>query len=278
MIGSTRPTSTDEFAEIELQVAGSAVSCLSMGTGPQALLLHGLNGRGSVLPLARELATRFRVVVPSHPGWDDEPTITGVDSATDLAERYAELCEQLDNLVGIVGCSFGAWIAMQMAATVTRNSASVVLVSPIGVKAGSRESRDYLDLFAVSHEEVMRAFYGGRDRWPDFSAWTDEEFLAMARAQESVARYGWQPYLHDPKLARRLRRIAAPTLVICGDADGVVLNRDVFGMVVEGIPRAQAATVGGAGHIVEQTHAGEVSKLIVGHLSGVGISRDRERA
>ena len=36
-----------------------------------------------------------------------------------------------------------------------------------------------------------------------------------------MARYGWSPYMHDPKLKGRLHRIRVPTLVLWGAADRI---------------------------------------------------------
>jgi pimeloyl-ACP methyl ester carboxylesterase len=38
----------------------------------------------------------------------------------------------------------------------------------------------------------------------------------------ATARLGWDPYLHDPKLAKRLWRVTMPTLVIRGAHDTLV--------------------------------------------------------
>ena len=43
-----------------------------------------------------------------------------------------------------------------------------------------------------------------------------ELVLPMWKALGATARLGWDPYLHNPKLRGRLRRITAPTLVVAG--------------------------------------------------------------
>jgi len=42
------------------------------------------------------------------------------------------------------------------------------------------------------------------------------------RSREALARYGWSPFMHDPKLLSRLRRICAPTQFIWGAQDRIV--------------------------------------------------------
>lgn len=50
----------------------------------------------------------------------------------------------------------------------------------------------------------------------------EEVALPQIKALEAAARVGWNPYLHDPKLEGRLRRVTAPTLVLWGRQDGLV--------------------------------------------------------
>ena len=48
--------------------------------------------------------------------------------------------------------------------------------------------------------------------------------LAAARNREATARLAWSPYMHNPKLKARLRRIDVPALILWGAADRIVLN------------------------------------------------------
>jgi pimeloyl-ACP methyl ester carboxylesterase len=50
----------------------------------------------------------------------------------------------------------------------------------------------------------------------------EEIVLPQLKAMEATAKVGWNPYLHDPKLESRLRRVTAPTLVVWGRQDGIV--------------------------------------------------------
>ena len=50
----------------------------------------------------------------------------------------------------------------------------------------------------------------------------------MARNREATAQYVWEPYFHNPKLRRRLRRVAVPTLLLWG-ADDRFVTPDYYG-------------------------------------------------
>ena len=69
----------------------------------------------------------------------------------------------------------------------------------------------------------------------------------MLKAREATARVGWNPYMHDPRLAERLYRITAPTLVVWGDDDQLVplAHGEVW---AKGIRGAKLVTIPRAGH------------------------------
>ena len=98
-----------------------------------------------------------------------------------------------------------------------------MLVDPLGIKIGGRETPDILDLFNTHPREVTARRWRDPARWaPDFNAMSDEELVVHARNCEALCLYGWHPYMHNPQLKRWLGRIAVPTLVLWGAQDGIV--------------------------------------------------------
>src|SRR5439155_164641 len=67
--------------------------------------------------------------------------------------------------------------------------------------------------------QMLRAMTSIADVPEDFA-------YTQLRALEAAAKVGWNPYLHDPKLEGRLRRVTAPTLVLWGRQDGLVPRVD----------------------------------------------------
>ena len=87
--------------------------------------------------------------------------------------------------------------------------------------------------------------------------------LEIARAEEAVARYCWSPYMHDPGLRHRLRRITAPTLVLSGTNDRFVLRPDYFETYAELIGHGAAhRRIEHAGHSLEEERPDEVVTLV----------------
>ena len=74
------------------------------------------------------------------------------------------------------------------------------------------------------------------------------ELFIIARNIESCARLCWEPYMHNPKLRRRLHRITVSTLFVWGEFDGIV-TPDYGRAFAEGIAGAQFALIPNAGHL-----------------------------
>jgi pimeloyl-ACP methyl ester carboxylesterase len=148
----------------------------------------------------------------------------------------------------LVGVSFGAWIAAEIAVKTTERMSHLVLTNPLGIKVGDRETRDIVDIFAVSEREFHDlAFHDPRLATRDYPAMSDEEVRIVARNRESTGRFGWSPYMHDPKLKSRLHRIKIPTLLLWGASDRIA--REEYGRAyAAAIPDARFETISDAGH------------------------------
>jgi pimeloyl-ACP methyl ester carboxylesterase len=237
-----------------------------LGSGPPLLFLHGEDGLLFCRPLLERLSEHFTVTAPSHPGWGASKRPSTVTTIDDIAYGYLDqlllLTEQPDP-VTVVGVSVGAWIAAEVATKNTAGIARLVLAAPVGIKLGGREDRAFVDLYASSQTEITAALYGDTARAKDLKTLDDDGFHELARAEEAVARFAWEPYMHNPKLPHRLHRIDVPTLVVGGDRDRFVLEEGYVNAWAELIgDNARAVTVAGAGHRLDEEAPEDLAGLV----------------
>ena len=238
------------------------------GSGDPLLVLHGEDGHLFSGRLLERLEDHFEVIAPDHPGWGMSTRPPHVDRVRDLAELYVELLETLDGPVPVLGWSLGAWIASEMAVQCSHDISGLVLVSPIGAKFGGREDRDYVDIYVMPDGERTDVMYGDPANAPDYSAFSEDDFITLAQAEEATVRYTWRPYMHDPKLRHRLRRISVPTLVLYGSANRFVLRHGYFENFADSFePPAQRTVIAG-GHRLEEEDPDAVARLASEFLAG----------
>src|SRR6266568_1193576 len=65
------------------------------GAGPALLYLHGLGGLAGVDPWLEQLAGKYRVIAPQHPGCGESTGLETVDDILNLAIYYLDLLDAL---------------------------------------------------------------------------------------------------------------------------------------------------------------------------------------
>ncbi len=265
------------LANENVNVHDVELALVERGEGRRLLFLHGEDGLIWSEPLIEALAKDFRVTAPDHPAWGKSTRPRHITEVRDIASVYGEFLEGFEEPFLVVGCSFGAWVAAELAIASRVPLAGLVLAAPTGIKLGEREERDFADIWMADFPALLEILYGDPSRAPDLTALSDEEYLYLAVAQEATARYCWRPYMHDPKLRHRLRRITAPTLLLAGEADRFALRPDYYERYAElvGPSGAELRTIPGAGHRVEEEAPDELAELIVqfsGQAAGLAAS------
>jgi pimeloyl-ACP methyl ester carboxylesterase len=230
-------------------VNGVRLEAIDRGSGPPLLFLHpgiGIDPKAAVLDL---LARNHRVIAPTHPGFGGSDLPKGMSTVDDLSYFYLDLLEALDlRDVAVVGVSFGAWIAAEIAVKTTERLSHLVLANAVGIKVADRETRDIVDIWALTDEQFASlAYFDPKLGTPDYKNMPDAEVQLAARNREATARFGWSPYLHNPKLKGRLHRIRIPTLFLWGMADRI-LSEHYGRAFCAAITGAQFEPIERAGH------------------------------
>ncbi len=228
------------------------------GDGPPLLLLPGEEALERQAPFLDELAKSYEVIIPSPPGFGRSTRPDWITGPDDIAHIMLDVVDDLGlENIPVVGCSFGGWIAAEMATKDDGFISRLVLVDAYGIKTGKPTDRDIADIWLLNPDEVMARKWHDVGRGKrDFTAMPEDELAIVARDRESFARFGWEPYLHNPKLKYRLHRIRVSTLLIWGANDGIVTPQ--YGEAYRNlIPGARLAVIPRAGHLphIEQPQA-----------------------
>jgi pimeloyl-ACP methyl ester carboxylesterase len=241
-----------------ITVNGIKVEAIEKGRGRPLLFLHPGIGLDRNAPVVDKLAEHARVIAPSHPGFGGSEQPKSFTTVDDLAYFYLDLIDQLDlKDTTVVGISLGAWIAAEIAIKSTARLSHLVLANAVGIKVGARDTRDIVDIFAITEPELNKlAYFDPTIAARDYPAMDEADVRIVARNREAGARYGWSPYMHDPKLKGRLHRIRIPTLFLWGTADRI-LTEDYGRAYCAAIPGARFEPIERAGHYphIEQPDA-----------------------
>lgn len=232
-----------------LDIGGVRIETIRRGHGRALLFLHPAQGLEPGWPVLERLAARAELIAPSHPGFGRSELPRGMSSVDDISYLYLDFLEALDIREAIVvGISFGAWIAAEIAVKSCERISHLVLADPVGVKLGKPYEQEIVDIFSVTQPELDELCYADPAlARRDYSGFSDMDLNIVARNRESAGWFAWAPYMHDPKLKHRLHRIKAPTLFLRGRQDRVVKEDYVRGFCSL-VPGASFETIEGAGH------------------------------
>jgi len=235
-------------------VAGAELELLIKGEGQPLLLLHAGHGIEERDPLIERLSKHYKVIAPSHPGFGNSPRPDEIDTVDDIVYVYLDLIEDLGLTdIVLVGISFGGWIAAELAIKGSGRFSKMVLIDPVGVKFGDRETRDIFDIYSTTIDDIPGLFFADREKGMtalgqlDFQNMDEDAVARFARNREALLLYGWSPTLYNPKLKGRLHRIKVPTLVLWG-ADDSVVSAEYGRKYADAIPGAQFEVIEKAGH------------------------------
>src|SRR5262249_5183231 len=236
------------------------------GEGGAVVFFHGPWGL-TWGPFLDALAKGFTVYAPEHPGTtpDQPDTVQHIDNLWDLVLCYDELLEQLQVLdVALVGHSFGAMVACEVAAVRPSRVKRLALIDPIGLW---RDDAPVGNWMLLAPQDLPAHVF----REPDgaaakalFPAPENADDAALARtaliwAMGSTGKFIWP--IHDKGLKKRMHRIEASTLLVWGENDRLV----PFAYAEEfarRLPGARVEVVKGAGHAPHLEQPERAARLV----------------
>jgi pimeloyl-ACP methyl ester carboxylesterase len=233
---------------------GKTVRVLVGGGGPPLVYLHSLGADVDWLDAHERLGSRFTVYLPAHPGFAESTGLERIDDVLDLALHYVDLLDALDlPRPHLIGTSLGGWVAAELASLWPDRVAKLVLTDAVGLWLDEAPTGE---LFGSTPQELAKMlFHDQTHPIPALMAMItspadlpESIVLPQLKAMEAGARIGWNPYLPDPKLPARLRRVKAPTLIVWGRQDGLVpvAHGEAYARL---IPKAQLRIIEACGHL-----------------------------
>ena len=189
------------------------------------LLLHGGGRPGIRWPaFAAGLAERYPVQVlsPVHPGFGRHTPARWARFGPQAGRAGTGTCSsrvQPDRGHRGGDSSVGGWIAAELALAAPDRVSQLVLLDAAGLASADHPVADY---FAMTLDQVFDVSFAHPDRYRiDPAQLTSEQQAIAAGNRAALEVYGGRS-MADPGLAARLAGIAAPTLVVWGEADRMV--------------------------------------------------------
>ncbi len=278
----------------DIPVGRHQISTLTMGHGPDVLLLHGLGAtRASLFETAATLSPSYRVHAPDLPGFgsSSKPRLGGY-SARWFAEIMLGLMDQLGiSRAHVVGNSMGGRIAIELGLTSPERIGALGLLCPAvawikrGLHPVVRLLRPEFGLLPHSvRRSLVTSQFWSMFHDPDLidPAVVDlvvDEFRRIyhsAGARYALLASARNIYLEAPfgrhGFYGRLAGLRPPALFVWGSHDHLVppaFSRHVR----EWLPRAEQVTIDGCGHVPQVERADETNALLLDFFRRADRSR-----
>jgi pimeloyl-ACP methyl ester carboxylesterase len=279
----------------DVPVGRHRISTLTMGRGPDVVLLHGLGStRASLFETAAALSSRYRVHAPDLPGFGSscKPVLGGYN-----ARWFAEIMlGWMDELgvshANVVGNSMGGRVAIELGLQAPQRVDSLGLLCPAvawirrGLHPIVRLLRPEFGLLPHGFRRSTVAsqfwsFFYDRDALdPAVGDLMVDEFRRIYQspgARHAFLASARNIYLEAPfgkaGFYTRLSRLQPPALFVWGSHDRLV--PPAFGRYVrQWLPEAEQVTLECCGHVPQVECPEETSRLLIQFFAREAASRE----
>ena len=242
--------------------------------GPAVLLLHGYSDSWrSYAPLMDALPTAWRTVAVSLRGHGDSHRPETGYGIADFAGDLPAVLDHLDiERAAVVGHSMGSMVAARFALSQPARVEALVLLGALTtLQDNPAIDDDFCDAIAALTDPVdagfVRAFQESTLAHPAPADFMDGIVAESRKLPARIWRDALDAMLADD-LAPELPGIAAPTLLLWGDRDGMC-DRDGQVRMASVLPTADFSVIAGAGHAPHWEDPPGIAAAITAFLDGV---------
>ena len=246
------------------------------GSAAQPILyLHGALGPVGDGEFLQDLAVESgrQVLAPELPGYGPSTGEELLEDMLDFALHGWDLADALDAATPVlVGHGMGGMIAAEMAALCPQRPPAVALVAPNGLWDDALPIPDLFALLPHQFAELLFAdpaagaaqLTSGLD-FTNMDALT-EFFIGNSRRLGTAGKILFP--IPNRRLAKRLYRLRAPTLLVWGDDDRYVVPAYASRWQAL-VPHASVVELAGAGHMVPPEQPGALATAVAAFLAEV---------
>lgn len=237
------------------------LAAIVKGAGPKVLLIHGVGLRAEAWTAQTDtLAQNFKVIAVDMPGHGESPRLPADPELADYSDAIAEI---LDESTVVIGHSFGAMIALNLAVRHPGRVRAVAALNAIyqrddAARAAVTARAESLDGVTVADPTATLV------RW--FGSGPSEERDACYRWLREVNPGGYREAYRvfasqNGPSEQVLKTLECPALFLTG-AEEPNSTPAMSRQMAELAPKGRAEILPGAAHMLPMTHAAQVNAIL----------------
>ena len=239
------------------------------GNGPAVLLLHGWGASAELMaPVAAALGDKHRCIAPDFPGFGATATPDVAWGVDDYVRWTLALLDRLGvDSVDVVAHSHGARVAMKLAVAAPSRVGKLVLTGAAGIRVPpTPRQRVKRRVFRVGRTLATTPAVPTPLR-RRLQTWSERQGSVDYRAATGVMRATLVKVVNED-LRPLFARIAAPTLLVWGDADAETPL--AWGRIMESeIPDAGLVILEGGSHFAYLEQGQHFSHIVATFLGDI---------
>jgi len=263
---------------VHAELDGRRLSYVRRGSGEPLLLIMGMAGHLGLWreDFLAELERSYDIVAYDQRGIGDSTDVPGPFTIAELADDAAAVLDAVGwESAHVFGISMGGMVAQELVLNHPERVRRLVLgctycggprtnpmaPGPMRMMTAMNSGNIEVAMRAGFEANLSPAWAADEDHWREFQ----DVALAARVPVPVVLRQAQAAFVHDT--STRLPTITAPTLVMAGTVDEMVLyaNNEVIASL---IPGATLHSLPDVGHLFWWERPGEVVETITKHLSG----------